>query len=77
MARFFLPTALLPTGWAHDVSIAVADGVITAVAPAGSPDDATRLDGIALPGMPNLHSHAFQRGMAGPSAAAISGPGAR
>jgi formimidoylglutamate deiminase len=65
MSTFFLPTALLPTGWAHDVRITVADGTITAVDAAATPDNATRLPGIALPGMPNLHSHAFQRGMAG------------
>jgi formimidoylglutamate deiminase len=29
------------------------------------PEDAERLGGIVLPGMPNLHSHAFQRAMAG------------
>src|SRR5262249_10958271 len=28
-------------------------------------DGAERLAGIAVPGLPNLHSHAFQRGMAG------------
>jgi formimidoylglutamate deiminase len=65
MSIFFLPTALLPTGWAHDVRITVADGTITAVDAAAAPDHATRLPGIAVPGMPNLHSHAFQRGMAG------------
>jgi formimidoylglutamate deiminase len=65
MTTFFLPTALLPTGWAHDVRVTVADGTITAVDAAATPDNATRLPGVALPGMPNLHSHAFQRGMAG------------
>ncbi len=65
MSTFFLPTALLPTGWAHDVRVTVADGTITAVDAAATPDNATPLPGIALPGMPNLHSHAFQRGMAG------------
>src|SRR5277367_469702 len=65
MSTFFLPTALLPTGWAHDVRITVADGTITGVEARATPDNAMRLPGIALPGMPNLHSHAFQRGMAG------------
>ena len=65
MPTFFLPTALLPTGWARNVRLTVADGTITAVAPDAAADNATRLPGIALPGMPNLHSHAFQRGMAG------------
>jgi formiminoglutamate deiminase len=65
MQTFFVPTALLPTGWAHNVRITIADGGITGVHPDAAPDNATRLAGIALPGMPNLHSHAFQRGMAG------------
>lgn len=61
-----LAQALLPEGFADDVTLTVADGVITQVAigekpPAGS----GRLAGLTLPGMPNLHSHAFQRGMAG------------
>ncbi len=66
MGKLFFDTALLPGGWADAVTIEVAaDGVIARVA-AGSvpPPDATRA-GIGLPGMPNLHSHAFQRGMAG------------
>ncbi|MDR3505483.1 MAG: formimidoylglutamate deiminase [Acidocella sp.] len=52
--------ALLPTGWAENVRLIVKDGVIAAVE--------TNVPGgreIALPGMPNLHSHAFQRAMAG------------
>jgi len=65
MPTFFLPTALLPTGWADNVRLTVADGTITAVATSATPDGATIFPGIALPGMPNLHSHAFQRGMAG------------
>jgi formiminoglutamate deiminase len=65
MPNFFFPTALLPTGWARDVRITIADGSITAVHTGTPPDNATSFPGIALPGMPNLHSHAFQRGMAG------------
>jgi formimidoylglutamate deiminase len=65
MQTFFLPTALLPTGWAHNVRITTAAGTITEITPNATPANATNLPGIALPGMPNLHSHAFQRGMAG------------
>jgi formiminoglutamate deiminase len=57
--------ALLPDGWAEHVAITVRDGSIEAVdagvAAAGRPV----APGIALPGMPNVHCHAFQRGMAG------------
>ena len=56
--------ALLPTGWAQDVRIDVApDGMIRAVtAGARIPADAHDL---LLPAPANLHSHAFQRAMAG------------
>lgn len=59
--RVFLH-ALLPGGWAKNVRITATNGVITkletdVIDAVGS--------GIALPGLPNLHSHTFQRGMAG------------
>lgn len=61
-----LSQALLPEGFADDVALAVTDGTIASVAIGAPPaEDALRLDGLTLPGMPNLHSHAFQRGMAG------------
>ena len=61
-----LAQALLPDGFAENVKLTIADGVITAVE-AGVPltADAETVAGLTLPGMPNLHSHAFQRGMAG------------
>src|SRR5262245_15103400 len=63
--ELFFDHALLPSGWARDVRITVADGSIAAVA-AGAPRTAAdRIAGIAVPGIPNLHCHAFQRGMAG------------
>ena len=57
--------ALLPSGWARDVRVDVADGAITRVTPDAPRDGAQRVAGLAIPGMPNLHCHAFQRGMAG------------
>ena len=45
----------------------ITDGVLSAVS-AGcreAPEDAERLRGPVIPGMPNLHSHAFQRAFAG------------
>lgn len=50
-------------------------GFIAALAPdtANPPEDAERLSGPVIPGMPNLHSHAFQRAMAGLTEA--RGPG--
>lgn len=65
MRRLFLETALLPTGWADDVALDVENGWITALTPNAQPGGRERLRGIALPGLPNLHSHTFQRAMAG------------
>ena len=63
---YFAERALLPDGWARDVRLEVGDdGALTAVRPDSSPDGAVALAGPVLPGMPNLHSHAFQRAMAG------------
>jgi formimidoylglutamate deiminase len=50
------------TQWRNDVSFGV-DSHGGVIASAGHPP--TYLDGWVLPGMPNLHSHAFQRAMAG------------
>ena len=66
MSAFFAERALLPTGWANDVRLEVgADGLLTHVTANASADGAERLRGPVLAGMPNLHSHAFQRAMAG------------
>ena len=54
--------ALLPDGWATDVAVALADdGTILSLADA--PGDVS-VD-ILLPAPSNVHSHAFQRAMAG------------
>ena len=60
------PEALLPSGWARDVRIAVDDaGFIASVTPQAPVTGAARLRGPALPGLSDLHCHAFQRAMAG------------
>jgi formimidoylglutamate deiminase len=63
----FAPRALLPAGWAGDVLLEIAgDGSLVAATPDQvAPPGARRAAGPVLPGMPNLHSHAFQRAMAG------------
>ena len=66
--------ALLPEGWAENVRIAIADGAIVAVSPGVAPRAGDERHAILLPAMPNLHSHAFQRAMAG--LAETRGPGA-
>ncbi|MDF0733988.1 formimidoylglutamate deiminase [Pseudomonas entomophila] len=66
MSAYFAERALLPTGWASNVRLEVApDGRLTQVEANASAEGAERLAGPLLPGMPNLHSHAFQRAMAG------------
>src|ERR1700722_1860029 len=63
-SRFHLELALLPDGWRRDVVIRIDRGVIDSVE---EPDDqpAERISGVVVPGLPNLHSHAFQRALAG------------
>lgn len=56
---------LLRSGWAHDVRISVARGVIGAIEVHSPPAPDDIRIGIGLPAMGNLHSHAFQRAMAG------------
>jgi formimidoylglutamate deiminase len=58
--------ALLDDGFMPDVRIEVAGGGILSVTPraAVEPGDEA-VTGVVLPGMPNLHSHAFQRAFAG------------
>src|ERR1700683_1608423 len=73
--HYHLESVLLPQGWQHDVRVAVAgDGHISRiqVQPEANQNglsepvaDAERVRGFVVPGMPNAHSHAFQRGMAG------------
>ncbi len=66
MSAIFAERALLPEGWARNVRFEIsADGVLAGIRPDANADGAERLGGAVLPGMPNLHSHAFQRAMAG------------
>jgi formimidoylglutamate deiminase len=80
MSRYSLKSTFLPQGWARDVAVTVSDeGFITAIDTAQSDGGSAipgnhagvgaahveRIDGIVVPGMPNAHSHAFQRAMAG------------
>jgi len=63
----FADDALLPTGWARNVLLHwTADGLLDRVEPGAlPPEGARRAAGPVIPGLPNLHSHAFQRGFAG------------
>ncbi|NKB77125.1 MAG: formimidoylglutamate deiminase [Gammaproteobacteria bacterium] len=62
MNTLHLKSALLPSGWARDVQISIADdGNISDI----KTGIAGATEGCLLPGMANLHSHAHQRAMAG------------
>jgi formiminoglutamate deiminase len=65
MQTIFAATACLPEGWAKDVRLTIQDGQISRIetgSAAVSGD--TRVD-VLLPALANLHSHSFQRAMAG------------
>lgn len=65
MQSLFADSALLPQGWAAHVHFAWdARGTLTGVETDADPGNAVRVDTV-VPGMPNLHCHAFQRAMAG------------
>jgi formimidoylglutamate deiminase len=64
--KLFAEHALLPDGWARNVALMIGrDGRIGEVTIDAPLLGAVRLPGPVVPGMPNLHSHAFQRALAG------------
>lgn len=68
MQTYLVDQALLPHGWAENVLIEVEpEGNIAGVGAADLADahHAERIHGVVVPGMVDLHSHAFQRGLAG------------
>ena len=66
MPVLFAETALLPKGFADAVRLEIDNrGDIATVQVGADPAGSELLAGIVLPGMPNLHGHAFQRAMAG------------
>ena len=61
----FATRAWLETGWAQDVRLTVTDQIITDItAGAKAGENDVRVDTL-LPALCNLHSHSFQRAMAG------------
>ncbi len=61
----FANRALLATGWAENIRLSITDGIISDIETAATaqPND-ERVD-VLLPALSNLHSHTFQRAMAG------------
>jgi len=74
MTTFWFQSALLPSGWAQGVSLQVQEGRITALHSGVAATAADECHGVAIPGLANVHSHSFQRAMAG--LAERSGPAA-
>lgn len=70
MTTLFAPTALLPEGWADNVLIEIDKegwilGVDSFKSPPANNSETEFITGHLIAGMPNIHSHAFQRAMAG------------
>jgi formiminoglutamate deiminase len=65
MTRLWFSSALLPTGWSDAVRLTVTDGLIEGVEVGVTPGADDERHGAAVPGLPNVHSHTFQRAMAG------------
>ena len=65
MTMLWFESALLPTGWAKAVRIVIADGCYVSVAPDTPSQAGDERHAVAIPGLSNVHSHGFQRGMAG------------
>jgi len=61
----FCTRALLPDGWARDVRVSIASGKFAGVERGASAQPGDERVAVALPGIANVHSHGFQRGMAG------------
>jgi formimidoylglutamate deiminase len=65
MPTLHFGSALLPDGWADGVQLVIADGIISKVTTGTAPLPDDERHAVAIPGIASLHSHAFQRGMAG------------
>lgn len=64
VTKLFASSALLPDGLARNVVIDIENGVIAGVSKGGAAGSAEQ-HAMIVPGVANLHSHAFQRAMAG------------
>ncbi|NLS03887.1 formimidoylglutamate deiminase [Rhizobium sp. P32RR-XVIII] len=72
MTTLHATTALLPDGWRRDVRLTIEDGCIGRIEVGVKADAGDERHQLLVPAMPNLHSHAFQRAMAG--LAEVRGP---
>ena len=65
MQQLHFKEALLPGGWSRDVRLSLDGGRIAMVETGIAADPGDERHAIGLPGLSNVHSHGFQRGMAG------------
>jgi formimidoylglutamate deiminase len=66
MHTYRVDSVLASQGWLRDATITVSEaGQILSLSTEPSANQGQRIAGIVVPGMPNAHSHAFQRAMAG------------
>jgi formimidoylglutamate deiminase len=65
MTTLWLESALLPSGWTQQVRLSVTAGRINGIAAGVPAEPGDERHVVGVPGLPNLHSHAFQRGLAG------------
>jgi formiminoglutamate deiminase len=65
VTAIFADHALLEAGWARSVRLVLRDGLIASITTGASAEPGDERHSFIVPGMPNLHSHAFQRAMAG------------
>jgi formimidoylglutamate deiminase len=63
--NYFFECALLPGGWSRGVRVEVDAGLIERVSENAAPIPGDQREALVVPGLPNLHSHAFQRALAG------------
>jgi formiminoglutamate deiminase len=63
--NLWFESALLENGWSDRVRLTLANGRIETVEAGVDPAREDERHFVALPGLPNVHSHAFQRAMAG------------
>lgn len=61
----FAERVLTPSGWADNVRIEIEAGRIRSLTAGTAPQSGDERHAILVPGMGNVHSHAFQRAMAG------------
>ena len=65
MNSYFFKSALLPNGWQSDVRVETQHGCYHSVISDTKPQAQDQIFDVVIPQMPNIHSHVFQRAMAG------------